>query len=225
MDTYTSIKHFQDIKEELNSRRATLVAVSKTKPNEMIMDLYESGQLDFGENRVQEMVQKHETLPKDIKWHAIGHLQTNKVKYIAPFVYLIHSVDSFKVLKEINKQARKAERVIDCLLQFKIAEEDTKYGFDIETARAMLDSSEFEQLENTRVVGVMGMATFTENENQVRSEFKNLKFIFDIIKEHHFGGREDFQEISMGMSGDYHIALEEGSTMIRIGSLLFGARG
>lgn len=225
MDTYTSIKHFQDIKEELNRREATLVAVSKTKPNEMIMDLYESGQLDFGENRVQELVEKYEYLPKDIRWHAIGHLQTNKVKYIAPFVHLIHSVDSFKVLKEINKQAERQERTIDCLLQFKIAEEDTKYGFDIETARAMLDSTEFEKLKNVRMAGVMGMATFTENEDQVRSEFKNLKFIFDIIKEHHFNSEESFREISMGMSGDYHIALEEGSTMIRIGSLLFGARG
>lgn len=213
------------ILKDLSPTGATLVAISKTKPNETIRILYEKGQLDFGENRVQELVSKYETLPKDIRWHFIGHLQTNKVKYIISSVHLIHSVDSYKVLKEINKQAEKVDRVIGCLLQFKIAEEETKYGFDWASAEAMLANSAFRELKNIRILGVMGMATFTDNETQIRREFRQLKKNFTRLKENYFADQEDFREISMGMSDDYLIALEEGSTMVRIGSLLFGARG
>ena len=215
---------FQTIKHQLDQSQTLLVAVSKTKPNEAILELYEQGHRDFGENRVQEVIGKAESLPKDINWHYIGHLQTNKVKYIAPFVHLIHSVDSFKILKEINKQAARNERTIDCLLQFKIADEDTKYGFDLDTAIEMLAGSEFKDLKNIRIIGVMGMATFTDDMQQVRSEFKLLKSIFDQLKAQQFSDADDFKEVSMGMSGDYDIAIEEGSTMVRIGSLIFGAR-
>ncbi|MEL7121603.1 MAG: YggS family pyridoxal phosphate-dependent enzyme [Bacteroidota bacterium] len=216
--------NFKTIQSQLEQTNTLLVAVSKTKPNEAILELYEQGHLDFGENRVQEVIGKAESLPKDINWHYIGHLQTNKVKNIASFVYLIHSVDSFKILKEINKQAVRQERVIDCLLQFKIAAEDTKYGFDLDTALEMLASSEYKELKNIRIIGVMGMATFTEDMQQVRSEFSLLKSIFDQLKASHFTENDDFKEVSMGMSGDYDIAIEEGSTMVRIGSLIFGAR-
>ncbi len=216
--------HVEDIKSQLQKNNTKLVAVSKTKPNEAILSLYENGQLDFGENRVQELVDKYESLPKDIRWHMIGHLQTNKVKYIAPFIHLIHSVDSEKVLKEINKQAKKEERVIDCLLQFHIAEEESKYGFDLDQAMTFLKSAVFQELENVRIVGVMGMATFTEDEEQVKMEFRALREIFELIKKAIFEQADYFKEISMGMSGDYQIAMEEGSTMVRIGSLLFGAR-
>ncbi len=222
---HTQVAQFEQIVKETEGKGATLVAVSKTKPVELIMELYEMGHRDFGENRVQELTDKQEKLPGDIRWHMIGHLQTNKVKYIAPFVHLIHSVDSFKVLKEINKQAKKVDRVIPCLLQFKIAEEDTKYGFDPDSAKQMLESEAFTQYANVRIIGVMGMATFTEDEAQVRAEFKKLKRIFDHLKQHYFADQEDFKEISMGMSGDYPIAMEEGSTMVRIGSLIFGERG
>ena len=215
---------FQNILKDLAAYNTNLVAVSKTKPQSAIIELYEEGQRDFGENRVQELVDKQEALSKDIKWHMIGHLQTNKVKYIAPFIHLIHSVDSPKILKEINKQAGKNDRVIDCLLQFHIAEEDTKYGFDSDAAVTFLKSPEFQSLQNIRIVGVMGMATFTSDENQVRNEFRSLKAIFDLIKKTCFEEVNSFKEISMGMSGDYKIAMEEGSTMVRIGSLLFGAR-
>ncbi len=214
----------QQILEKLKSTQTHLVAVSKTHPPEEILKLYEQGQRDFGENKAQELTSKYEALPKDIRWHMIGHLQTNKVKYIASFVYMIHSVDSLDVLKEIDKQAKKQGRVIDCLLQFKIAKEDTKYGFDLESAEAMLQSTDFQQLKNIRIVGVMGMATFTEEEAQVLSEFKRLKEIFDIIQNKYFLGEITFKEISMGMSDDYQIAIQEGSTMVRIGTLLFGAR-
>ncbi|MCI5080308.1 MAG: YggS family pyridoxal phosphate-dependent enzyme [Saprospiraceae bacterium] len=216
--------HVEDIKSQLQKNNTKLVAVSKTKPNEAILSLYENGQLDFGENRVQELVDKYESLPKDIRWHMIGHLQTNKVKYIAPFIHLIHSVDSEKVLKEINKQAKKEERVIDCLLQFHIAEEESKYGFDLDQAMTFLKSAVFQELEHVRIVGVMGMATFTEDEEQVKMEFRALREIFELIKKAIFEQADYFKEISMGMSGDYQIAMEEGSTMVRIGSLLFGAR-
>jgi pyridoxal phosphate enzyme (YggS family) len=215
---------FQNILKDLAAYNTNLVAVSKTKPQSAILELYEEGQRDFGENRVQELVDKQEALSKDIKWHMIGHLQTNKVKYIAPFIHLIHSVDSPKILKEINKQAAKNDRIIDCLLQFHIAEEDTKYGFDSDEALAFLKSPEFQSLQNIRIVGVMGMATFTNDENQVRNEFRSLKAIFDLLKKAIFEKVDSFKEISMGMSGDYKIAMEEGSTMVRIGSLLFGAR-
>ncbi|MEM9886442.1 MAG: YggS family pyridoxal phosphate-dependent enzyme [Bacteroidota bacterium] len=214
---------FQQLLEQLYPTQTTLVAVSKTKPNSAILNMYELGQRDFGENRVQELSQKYETLPKDIRWHAIGHLQTNKVKYIAPFVHLIHSVDSAKLLKEINKQALRASRKIACLLQFKIAEEDSKYGLLLEEAQQML-RDDYPNLEAVQIKGVMGMATFTDDEQQVRQEFRKLKRIFDRLKQEFFSDQAAFKEISMGMSGDYPIAIEEGSTMIRIGSLLFGAR-
>lgn len=215
---------FEKILQDLSPTGARLVAVSKTKPNEAILELYEKGQLDFGENRVQELLPKYEELPKDIRWHLIGHLQTNKVKYVVPFVHLIHSVDSYKVLKEINKESGKIDRVTNCLLQFKIAEEDTKYGLEWEEAVAMLQDPAYREMKYIRIRGVMGMATFTDDEGQVRREFRQLKRIFDQLKEQFFADREDFREISMGMSDDYPIALAEGSTMVRIGSLLFGAR-
>lgn len=215
---------FQQILQELQSTQTQLVAVSKTKPNEAILELYEQGQRDFGENKAQELAPKYEALPRDIRWHMIGHLQTNKVKYIAPFVHLIHSVDSQKVLKEINKEARKNERVIDCLLQFKIAQEDTKYGFDLPEAEAMLQSDVFKSYEHVRIIGVMGMATFTDDEAQVRREFQKLRDIFEQLKTKYFADQPAFREISMGMSDDYKIAIEEGSTMVRIGTLLFGKR-
>lgn len=209
---------------ELQVTSTQLVAVSKTKPPAEILKLYNQGQRIFGENRVQELVEKYDALPKDIEWHAIGHLQTNKVKYIAPFVQLIHSVDSLKVLKEINKQAKKVDRVIDCLLQFHIAEEDTKFGLDAEEAMDLLHSEAYQNMENIRIVGVMGMATFINDDQQIRKEFQNLKNIFDDLKSNFFSEKDFFKEISMGMSGDYQIAMKEGSTLVRIGSLLFGRR-
>lgn len=202
----------------------TLVAVSKTKPNEAVMEAYESGQRVFGENKVQELVGKAEALPKDIQWHLIGHLQRNKVKYIAPFVSMIHSVDSFRLLKEINKQAFKNDRVIDCLLQFHIADEETKFGLDLSEAREILESNEFQELNNVRICGVMGMATFTDDEGHVRKEFRKLKSICDILKSEYFESEDRFKEISMGMSGDWKLAISEGSTMVRIGSSIFGSR-
>lgn len=214
----------EQIRQELAATSTTLVAVSKTKPNDAILRLYEQGQRVFGENRVQELTQKYETLPKDIEWHLIGHLQTNKVKYIAPFVQLIHSVDSLKLLSEINKQAAKNERVIDCLLQIHIADESTKFGLDKTETLALLDSDTYAAMQNIRIVGLMGMATFTDDTLQVRNEFKQLKDLFDHLKNNFFIKENTFKEISMGMSGDYRIAIEEGSTMVRIGSLLFGVR-
>lgn len=201
-----------------------LVTVSKTKPVEMLMEAYNHGQRAFGENKVQEMVTKFEVMPKDIQWHFIGHLQTNKIKYIAPFVHLIHGIDSFKLLKSINTEARKVSRVIPCLLQFHIAEEETKFGLSREEADEMLRSAEFIQLENVKVCGVMGMATFTDEETQIRKEFALLKTYFDRLKADFFAENTDFKEISMGMSGDYLIAIEEGSTMVRVGSTIFGER-
>jgi pyridoxal phosphate enzyme (YggS family) len=201
-----------------------LVAVSKTKPAEAIQELYDQGQRVFGENKVQELTWKYEALPKDIKWHAIGHLQTNKVKYIAPFIAMIHSVDSLKLMKEINKQAKKNDRVIEVLLQFHIAEEDTKFGLDLSEAQEILSSDFYKNSENIKVVGVMGMATFTDDKNQVRNEFRTLKRFFGELKKEFFENENSFKEVSMGMSGDYEIAAEEGSTMVRIGSLLFGTR-
>jgi len=211
------------ILSELEGSDTTLVAVSKTKPNEKILEIYNQGQRIFGENRVQEMAAKQEALPKDIVWHMIGHLQSNKVKYMAAFVALIHSVDNFKLLKEINKQAAKHDRVIDCLLQFKIAKEETKTGFDLSSAITMLQEDSFQQLKNIRICGVMGMATFTDDQTQVKAEFSKLKQIFDTLKADYLPS-QGFSEISMGMSGDYPQAIAEGSTMVRIGSLLFGAR-
>lgn len=214
----------QEIIQELQPYNALLVAVSKTKTNAEILAMYEQGQRDFGENRVQELLEKYEALPKDIRWHQIGHLQTNKVKYIAPFVHLIHSVDSLKVLEEIDKRAKENGRIIDCLLQFHIAEEESKYGFTLSTAQELLRTDNFSKLQHIRITGVMGMATYTEDEAQVRSEFQQLKAILNQLKAEFFFDKDYFKEISMGMSGDYQLALEEGSTMVRIGSLLFGER-
>ena len=201
-----------------------LIAVSKTHPIERIMEAYEAGQRDFGENKVQELVEKYEALPKDIRWHMIGHLQSNKVKYIAPFVHLIHGVDSFNLLKEINKQGQKNGRRISCLLQFHIAQEDTKFGLSLEEATAFITGPEFSLLDHVRICGVMGMATFTENTAQIRSEFQSLHRIFHALKSTHFSSTTEFKEISMGMSDDYPIAIEEGSTLIRVGSKIFGRR-
>lgn len=216
-------ENLRKVKESI-PKDVTLVAVSKTKPNEDLMEAYEAGQRILGENRVQELVDKAEALPKDIEWHMIGHLQRNKVKYIAPFVNLIHGVDSARLLKEINKQGKKNERVIDVLLQFHIAIEETKFGFDFEEAKELLESSEFPELQHINIRGVMGMATFTEDKEKVRDEFRTLNNYFLVLKSHFFKFNDNFQVISMGMSNDYQIAIEEGSNMIRIGSSIFGAR-
>ncbi|MBR2051297.1 MAG: YggS family pyridoxal phosphate-dependent enzyme [Bacteroidales bacterium] len=218
------------IKENLNKVRATvpndvtLIAVSKTKPVADLQEAYDAGQRIFGENKALEMRDKHQELPKDIQWHFIGHLQTNKIKYIAPFVSLIHSIDSISLLEAVNKEAIKNNRVIDCLLQFHIAKEETKFGLDIEEAEEMLKSDSYKNLNNINIIGVMGMATFTDDVNQIRNEFKSLKNIFNILKERYFQDKESFKEISMGMSDDYPIAIEEGATMVRVGSKIFGAR-
>lgn len=210
--------------QRLSEKNARLVAVSKTHPPERIMPLYLKGQRIFGENRVQELQQKYEVLPKDIEWHLIGHLQTNKVKFIAPYISLVHSVDSLDLLKEINKQALKNNRVIDCLLQFHIATEETKFGLSEQEASDMLHNPAFSEMKNIRVCGVMGMATFTDDQSLIRTEFRYLKSIFDSLKKGFFENSPWFREVSMGMSGDWEIALEEGSTLVRIGSLLFGHR-
>ena len=202
----------------------TLVAVSKTKPVSDIQEAYDAGQRAFGENYPQEMRDKHEVLPADIQWHFIGHLQTNKIKYIIPFVTLIHSIDTANLLEAVNKEARKHNRVVDCLLQFHIAQEETKFGLDLNEAQQLLDSELFKQMENIRICGVMGMATFTDDEVEIRNEFKHLKAIFDTLKNEYFADHLQFKEISMGMSEDYPIAIEEGATMIRVGSKIFGAR-
>lgn len=202
----------------------TLVAVSKTKPNEAILEAYNTGQRIFGENRVQELVEKFEELPKDIKWHFIGHLQTKKVKYIAPFVTLIHGVDSFKLLQEINKRAKNEKRIIDVLIQFHIAQEVSKSGFTFEEAKEMLESKEFVELENVNIKGVMGMATFTDNTERIQDEFRTLNNYFEVFRSHYFKFNDNFSVISMGMSGDYEIAIGEGSNMVRIGSTIFGER-
>jgi pyridoxal phosphate enzyme (YggS family) len=215
--------HLEEIRSSLPAS-TVLIAVSKTHPIERIREAYEAGQRDFGENKVQELVEKYEALPKDIRWHMIGHLQSNKVKYIAPFVHLIHGVDSFNLLKEINKQGIKNERQISCLLQFHIAQEDTKFGLSLEEAKALLAGPEFSLLNHVRICGVMGMATFTENTAQIRKEFQNLHAIYQQLKSSYFSSNAEFKEISMGMSDDYPIAIEEGSTLIRVGSKIFGKR-
>jgi hypothetical protein len=201
-----------------------LVAVSKTKSIEQINEAFDSGHRHLGENKVQELVSKYEVLSKEIQWHFIGHLQRNKVKYIAPFVQLIHGVDSIKLLTEINKQGQKNNRVIDILLQFHIAQEDTKFGLNLGEAIAIITNEAFKDCKNVRIAGVMGMASFTVDKEQVRKEFKHLKQVFDTLKESHFAHDTAFCKISMGMSGDYQIAIEEGSTMIRVGSSIFGTR-
>ncbi|MEZ4937337.1 MAG: YggS family pyridoxal phosphate-dependent enzyme [Crocinitomicaceae bacterium] len=215
--------NLQEIRSQI-PEGVTLVAVSKTKPNEMLMEAYEAGQRIFGENRVPELVEKFEALPKDIEWHMIGHLQRNKVKYIAPFVHLIHGVDSFRLLEEINKQAEKNNRIQPILLQFHIAQESTKFGFDWEEVSEMLNSADYHEMRGIACHGVMGMATFTEDEKQIRNEFQKLKNYFDRLKTEFFVDNNEFEEISMGMSGDFQIAIEEGSTMVRVGSSIFGSR-
>ncbi|MCC6683861.1 MAG: YggS family pyridoxal phosphate-dependent enzyme [Bacteroidia bacterium] len=202
----------------------TLVAVSKTKPVSMIQEVYQYGQRDFGENKVQELCEKQPLIPSDIRWHLIGHLQTNKVKYIAPFVHLIHSVDSLKLLSEINKQAEKNNRTINCLLQVYIASEETKFGLSEEELFQLLRSPEYMAMKHITVAGLMGMASNTSNAQQVRNEFKSLKKLFEEVKKTFFPNQDTFKELSMGMSGDYLTAIEEGSTMIRVGSSLFGER-
>lgn len=221
---------YLQIRKELDAKNVTLVAVSKTKPASDILELYELGQRDFGENYVQELVEKAEQLPKDIRWHFIGHLQSNKVKYIAQFVNLIHGVDSEKLLKEINKQAAKLNRTIDVLLQIHIAKEETKFGLDEEELNLIIGQFENLKMENAnlqmanvRICGLMGMASFSEDLDLVRREFEFLKNLFDKYANLQISNFK-FQILSMGMSGDYKIATEEGSTMVRIGSLLFGAR-
>ena len=215
----TIVSSLKNLNAQL-SKNVTLVAVSKTKPSSDILKAYSTGQRDFGENKIQEMSSKWEELPKDINWHMIGHVQTNKVKYMAPFVHLIHAVDSFKLLEEINKQAKKNNRVINCLIQIKIAEEDSKFGLSSEDAVELISSPEVSRLSNINIQGLMGMATFTENEQQLRKEFKIIKSVFDELKNKIAG----FNTLSIGMSGDYQIAIEEGSTMVRIGSSIFGER-
>ncbi|HHE65043.1 MAG TPA: YggS family pyridoxal phosphate-dependent enzyme, partial [Bacteroidetes bacterium] len=205
------------------SENVKLIAVSKMKPAELIREAYEAGQRAFGENKVQELREKQPVLPEDIEWHMIGHLQSNKVKYIAPYVYMIHAVDSFKLLKEINKRAKSNDRIIKVLLQIHIATEESKFGFNAEEVKELLNSSEYKELENIQISGLMGMATNTSNMDLIRSEFKGLKDLFDQLQNEYLD-KETFTEISMGMSNDYLIAIEEGSTMVRIGTAIFGLR-
>ncbi len=215
------------IQSELEPYPCNLIVVTKTRSIDELLSVHACGTLDFGENRVQEMVEKQTQLPQDIRWHQIGHLQTNKVKYIAPFVHLIHSVDSWNLLVEINKQAAKNNRIIPCLLQMYIAQEDTKFGLDKQEAIEILQNPDLAQLENIQIVGLMGMATFTADTDQIQQEFKVLKEMFENFKSQHMGvgsGRVIWNEISMGMSGDYLLAAQEGSTMVRVGSAIFGPR-
>lgn len=217
------------IQSNLNTIKAslpehvTLVAVSKTKPVSDLIQAYEAGQRIFGENKIQEMTEKWEQMPKNIQWHMIGHVQSNKVKFMAPFVSLIHGVDSLKLLQEIDKQALKNDRIIDCLLQMHIAEEETKFGLDENELNALISSSDFKEMKNIRILGLMGMATFTEDQNQIKKEFTHLKTIFDSIQKLEIEN-SNLNTISMGMSGDYKLAIECGSTMVRIGSSIFGGR-
>jgi pyridoxal phosphate enzyme (YggS family) len=212
-------KNIEQIKSEIPST-VSLVAVSKTKPNKAILEAYNEGQRIFGENKVQELTQKHEDLPKDIQWHLIGHLQTNKVKYIAEFVHLIHAVDSLKLLKEINKEAIKNNRIINCLLQVKIAVEESKFGLSFSETETLLNNEEVKQLKGVEIIGLMGMSTNTDDQNKIQQEFKSLKSFFDDLSTSNL----QFSTLSMGMSGDYKIAIKQGSTMIRVGSTIFGSR-
>ena len=215
-----------NLKEVLSELPAgvRLVAVSKFHPNEALEEAYAAGQRIFGESHVQEMTQKYETLPKDIEWHFIGHLQTNKVKYMAPYVSMIHAIDSYRLLAEVNKQAAKANRVIPCLLQIHIAQEETKFGFSFDECREMLDAGEWKNLKNIRLSGVMGMATNVDDDKQIKREFCSLNTFFKEIKQSYFADSDYFKEISMGMSDDYPLAVEAGSTLIRVGSKIFGER-
>lgn len=216
--------NIKSLKKETEADKVILLAVSKTKPVADIQEAYDAGQRLFGENIVQEMVEKYEQLPKDIEWHLIGHLQTNKVKYIAPFVSMIQSVDSLKLLHEINKHAEKAGRVIDCLLQIYIADEETKYGLGFDEAIELLRSEEFAAMKNIRIRGLMGIATNTDNEKQVKEEYYELNTFFEGIKLSYFRKEENFDILSMGMSSDYKLAIEQGSNMVRLGSTIFGGR-
>ena len=216
----------ENIAEIKNSlpKNVRLIAISKTRSQEEILEAYNFGQRDFGENKPQEMVSKALYLPKDIRWHLVGHLQTNKVKQIAPFVHLIHSVDSLKLLSEINKEGAKNNRVINCLLQFYIATEETKFGLSLDEGIALLESDEFKSLKNISITGVMGMASFTVDIERVKSEFHELFHIFNVLRNRFFTNLQHFTELSMGMSGDYQLAIEEGSTMVRLGTVIFGKR-
>ncbi|SEO95319.1 YggS family pyridoxal phosphate-dependent enzyme [Mucilaginibacter sp. OK283] len=216
--------NIKSLKKETEADKIILLAVSKTKPAAVLQEAYDAGQRLFGENQVQELVEKYEQLPKDIEWHLIGHLQTNKVKYIASFVSMIQSVDSVKLLQEINKHAQKADRVIDCLLQIYIADEETKFGLGFDEAIELLRSDEFAACKNVRIRGLMGIATNTDNEKQVKEEYYELKTFFDGIKVSYFRKDDSFNILSMGMSSDYKIAIEQGSNMVRLGSTIFGTR-
>lgn len=214
------VTFYNDLRQQVPDH-ITIVVVTKLQKPERIKELYDISHRDFGENRVQELINKKNFLPDDIRWHMIGHLQTNKVKYIAQFIHLIHSVDSLKLILEINKQAKKFNRIVDCLLQFHIAQEETKFGFSFEEACQVLEDPQYHECQNIRICGVMGMATLTDNQQQIRKEFRNLVNIFHSLKKTYFSTKEYFREISMGMSSDYKIAIEEGATILRIGSLIF----
>ena len=216
--------NIKSLKKETQPIKVTLIAVSKTKPAAEVQEAYDAGQRLFGENMVQELVEKHEQLPKDIQWHIIGHLQSNKVKYIAPFISMIQSVDSMKLLQEINKHALKNNRIIDCLLQVYIADEETKFGLPFDEVIELLRSEEMQELKNIRIRGLMGIATNTDNEKQIKEEFYELKTLFDGIKQSFYQKDSHFDSLSMGMSSDYKIAIEQGSTMVRLGSTIFGQR-
>ncbi len=218
------LENFAKLQKACTAHNAELIAVSKTKPIEAIEALYKEGQRAFGENYVQELADKHTHLAQDIEWHFIGHLQSKKVKYIAPFVHCVHAVDSYKLLTEIDKRAAQNERSIDCLLQIHIAQESSKFGLDEQELQDLLVHPELAQLQNVRICGLMGMATFTNDMEQVKKEFQFLKNLFEKTQAEYFNGQAHFKELSMGMSGDYELALEMGSTMIRVGSLLFGSR-
>lgn len=220
----SDVTQYHQIKHELITNNVVLVAVSKTKPVSAIQQLYDVGQRDFGENKVQEMQEKAAQLPTDIRWHLIGHLQSNKVKYIAPYVYMVHSIDSLKLLQEVDKRATQHNRTIDCLLQVHIAEEETKFGLDRTELRDLLESAVYQSMAHVCIRGLMGMATFTDDKEQVDREFRGLNSLFQQIKTDYFADDNRFDTLSMGMSGDYRIAVAAGSTMVRIGSLLFGSR-
>ncbi|TWI98066.1 hypothetical protein JN11_03145 [Mucilaginibacter frigoritolerans] len=216
--------NIKSLKKETVPINVKLIAVSKTKPAEDVQEAYDAGQRLFGENMVQELVEKYEHLPKDIQWHLIGHLQSNKVKYIAPFISMIQSVDSIKLLHEINKHAEKNNRVIDCLLQIYIADEETKFGLGFDEAIELLRSEEYTELKNIRIRGLMGIATNTDNEKQIKEEYYELKTFFDGMKQSFFRKEDSFDTLSMGMSADYKLAIEQGSNMVRLGSTIFGQR-
>jgi PLP dependent protein len=209
---------------ELSGTSCQLIAVSKTQPIERLQEAYDAGQRIFGENKAQELASKYEALPKDIEWHMIGHLQTNKVKYIAPFVSLIHSIDSTKLLEEVDKQAKKANRKISCLLQVHIAKEETKFGFGVDEIKELINSETLANFSNVEIKGLMGMATFTENQEQIRNEFAVINNLFQSLKSQTLPANVEMKELSIGMSSDYKIAIEEGSTLVRVGTAIFGAR-